>query len=83
MRVRTMSEKALQTRVKRIENAAGKHCIVKMAVFKSCLQDEGLYELSEVAGEALERLKAGSDEKDEESASSSKKKPAKAKKKKK
>ena len=27
MRVKTMSEKALATRVKRIENAAGKHCI--------------------------------------------------------
>ena len=38
MRVKTMSEKALLTRVKRIENAAGKHCIVKMAVFKCCLQ---------------------------------------------
>jgi hypothetical protein len=54
-----MSEKALGTRIKRIENAAGQHCIVKMAVFKSCLQDSELWELSELAGEALERLKAG------------------------
>jgi hypothetical protein len=29
-----------------------------MAIFKSCLQDEGKWELAEVASEALERLKA-------------------------
>ena len=31
MRIRTMSEKALNTRINRIEKAAGKFCIVKMA----------------------------------------------------
>ncbi len=58
MRVKTMTEKALGNRVKAIERAAGKHCVVKMAIFKSCLQDEGMWELAEVASEALERLKA-------------------------
>ena len=37
MRVKTMTEKALGNRVKAIERAAGKHCVVKMAIFKSCL----------------------------------------------
>ncbi|KAL3935067.1 MAG: hypothetical protein SGARI_003125 [Bacillariaceae sp.] len=57
MRVRTMSEKALLTRVKVIERAAGKHCVIKMAIFKSCLQDEGMWEIADKASEALERLK--------------------------
>lgn len=95
MRVRTMNEKGLQNRVKAIERAAGKHCVIKMgkqnqrktiawfddssavrdsnsecrclldaynagditAIFKSCLQDEGLWDLAELAGKALERLK--------------------------
>lgn len=58
MRVRTMTEKALANRVKVIERAAGKHCVVKMAIFKSCLQDEAQWELAELASAALERLKA-------------------------
>jgi hypothetical protein len=57
MRVRTMTDKALLTRIKVIERAAGKHCVVKMAIFKSCLQDEGKWEIAEKASEALERLK--------------------------
>jgi len=57
MRVKTMTEKALVNRVRAIERAAGKHCVVKMAIFKSCLQDEEMWELAEVASEALERLK--------------------------
>jgi hypothetical protein len=57
MRVRTMTDKALANRVKAIERAAGRHCVIKMAIFKSCLQDEGKWELSELASEALERLK--------------------------
>jgi len=57
MRVKTMSNKGLQNRVKAIERAAGKHCVVKMAIFKSCLQDEGMWDLAELASEALERLK--------------------------
>jgi hypothetical protein len=58
MRVQSMTHKALANRVKVIERAAGKHCVVKMAIFKSCLQDEGLWELANLASEALERLKA-------------------------
>jgi hypothetical protein len=58
MRVRSMSEKGLLNRVRAIERAAGKHCVVKMAIFKSCLQDEGLWDLAEQASDALERLKA-------------------------
>ena len=57
MRVRTMSDKALCTRVKVIERAAGKHCVIKMAIFKSCLQDEDKWDIAEKASEALERLK--------------------------
>ncbi|KAL7539546.1 hypothetical protein ACHAXR_010806 [Thalassiosira sp. AJA248-18] len=33
-------------------------CVVKMAIFKSCLQDENMWELAGLASEALERLKA-------------------------
>jgi hypothetical protein len=58
MRVKTMTDKALTNRVKAIERAAGKHCVVKMAIFKSCLQDEGMWDLAKLASEALERLKA-------------------------
>lgn len=58
MRVRTMTENGLANRVKAIERATGKHCVVKMAIFKSCLQDEGLWDLAELAASALERLKA-------------------------
>jgi hypothetical protein len=58
MRVRTMTDKGLANRVKAIERAAGKHCVVKMAIFKSCLQDQGLWDLAELAACALERLKA-------------------------
>lgn len=58
MRIRTMSDKQLRNRVKAIERASGKHCVVKMAIFKSCLQDQSLWELAEHAGAALERLKA-------------------------
>jgi len=58
MRVTTMTDKRLANRVKVIERAAGRHCVVKMAIFKSCLQDEGMWELANLASEALERLKA-------------------------
>jgi hypothetical protein len=58
MRVRTMSEKALETRIKMIERAAGKCCIIKMAIFKCCLEEENYMSLAEKAGQSLERLKA-------------------------
>lgn len=57
MRVRSMTEKGLANRVRAIERAAGKHCVVKMAIFKSCLQDEDMWELAKLASESLERLK--------------------------
>jgi hypothetical protein len=57
MRVRSMTDRALANRVKAIERACGKHCVIKMAIFKSCLQDEGKWELASQASEALERLK--------------------------
>ena len=57
MRVRTMTHKALINRIKTIERATGKHCVIKMAIFKCCLQDENLWELAELANQALERLK--------------------------
>ena len=53
-----MTEKGLKIRVKAIERAAGKHSVIKMAIFKSCLQDHGLWELADLASVALERLKA-------------------------
>ena len=58
MRVRSMSDPQLRNRVKTIERAAGKHCVIKMAIMASCLRDEGLWELAAVASDALERLKA-------------------------
>jgi hypothetical protein len=58
MRVRTMSDKQLLNRCKSIERAAGKHCLIKMAIFVSCLRDEEKHEIAEIASEALERLKA-------------------------
>jgi hypothetical protein len=58
MRIQSMTEAGLANRVKSIERAAGRHCVVKMAIFKSCLQDEGLWDLAEKASAALERLKA-------------------------
>lgn len=60
-RIKSMSDKALANRVKAIERAAGKQCIVKMAIFKSCLQEYGMWKLAELANEALERLKESRD----------------------
>lgn len=57
MRVKSMTEKGLINRIRAIERAAGKHCVVKMAIFKSCLQDEDMWELAQLASDALERLK--------------------------
>ena len=57
-RVRTMTDRALMNRIRAIERAVGKHAVVKMAIFKSCLQDHGLWDLADAAAAALERLKA-------------------------
>ena len=48
----------ISSKVRAIERAAGKHCVVKMAIFKSCLQDENMWELAQLASKSLERLKA-------------------------
>lgn len=58
MRVRTMSANQLECRIRVIERAAGKHCVIKMAIMASCLQDEGEWKLAELATASLERLKA-------------------------
>lgn len=47
----------ITSQVRAIERAAGKHCVVKMAIFKSCLQDENMWGLADLASQALERLK--------------------------
>ena len=56
MRVLTMSEKALRTRVKVIERAAGVHSIVKMRMFAEVLILEGYKSVAEEAAAALRRL---------------------------
>lgn len=58
MRVQSMTHKQLANRIRIIERAAGKHCIIKMAITASCLHDAGLWELATLANESLERLKA-------------------------
>jgi hypothetical protein len=58
MRVRTMSGPKLRNRIRAIERATGKHCVIKMAIMASCVQDEGMWELAQLAKESLERLKA-------------------------
>ena len=58
MRVRTMSDKALERRVKVIENALGQHCVVKMRMFAEVLLLADKEELAQNAAEALDRLLA-------------------------
>ena len=65
MRIRTMSEKALLNRVKTIERACGKYAVIKMAVFKVCLQEKSLWDLADAASDALERLKADTNNDDD------------------
>ena len=57
MRIKTMNDKALRNRVKAIERAAGRHSVIKMGIFYQCLQEHDLWELADLAGAALERLK--------------------------
>ncbi|KAH9251058.1 hypothetical protein BASA81_011118 [Batrachochytrium salamandrivorans] len=60
MRVRTMSDKALGTRIKVIERMAGQHCLVKMQMFAEVLVLVGKDELAALASDALDRLVAES-----------------------
>lgn len=57
MRIQSMTHKGLANRIRAIERALGRHSIIKMAIFKSALQDEGLWDLAGQADQALERLK--------------------------
>eukprot|EP00980_Cylindrotheca_fusiformis_P012642 scaffold3086_cov75-Cylindrotheca_fusiformis.AAC.8 len=56
MRIQSMSEKALKRRIQVIERAAGKQCFIKMKMFQKCLQDNEMWELADLAKNALERL---------------------------
>lgn len=56
MRVRTMSEARLITRIKVIERASGQHAVVKMRLFARVLCLEGYEELAFDAADALTRL---------------------------
>jgi hypothetical protein len=56
MRVKTMSDKALGTRIKVIEKALGQHCLVKMQMFAEVLALAGKQELASEAHAALQRV---------------------------
>ena len=56
MRVETMSEKRLHTRVKVIERAAGQYAVLKMRMFAEVLVLEGMEDIAKEAEEALARL---------------------------
>jgi hypothetical protein len=58
MRVETMSEKKLQTRIKVIERAQGQYAILKMRMFAEVLVLEGHEVLAKEAEQALARLLA-------------------------
>ena len=51
-----MSDKALKTRIKVIENAKGQYCITKMRMFTEVLAIAGKQELADEAQAALQRL---------------------------
>ena len=70
MRVQTMSEKALGSRIRVIEKCKGQHAVLKMRLFARVLCLEGYEELAWEATEALQRLIAvlgdnGGDEENE------------------
>jgi len=56
MRVRTMSDKALERRINVIEHALGEHCVVKMRMFAEVLVLAEKFDLASKATEALNRL---------------------------
>lgn len=56
MRVKTMSDKALETRIRVIEKAQGQHALVKMQMFTEVLLLAGKEQLSNLALAALQRL---------------------------
>ena len=67
MRVRSMSEDALWTRMNKIEKAKGRHAVTKMRLFARVAYLERLYDLADACKDALERLvDALGDPKDDE-----------------
>ena len=67
MRVRSMSEDALWTRMTKIEKAKGRHAVTKMRLFARVAYLERLYDLADACKDALERLvDALGDPKDDE-----------------
>lgn len=56
MRVRTMTDKALERRISVIEKACGEHCIVKMRMFTEVLLLANKDDLAKKAHAALDRL---------------------------
>jgi hypothetical protein len=56
MRVKSMSEKALENRVKAIERAAGIYAVIKMQMFAEVLILEGYEEVATLAQAALDNL---------------------------
>ena len=58
MRVRTMSEAALWTRMKKIEQAKGQHAVTKMRLFARVCFLEEYFDLADACTEALARLVA-------------------------
>ncbi|CAM9354803.1 unnamed protein product [Chrysoparadoxa australica] len=58
-RVRTMSDKALATRIKMVERAQGRYASLKMKLFAEVLREEGKLELAVLAEHALDRLAIG------------------------
>jgi hypothetical protein len=58
MRVKSMSDPALERRIAVIEKACGQHCIVKMRMFAEVLIVAGKNDLAEQAKAALERIQA-------------------------
>lgn len=58
MRVRTMSEGELWTRMRRIEKARGQHAITKLRLSADLCRAQGYFELAEACGEAIRRVQA-------------------------
>ena len=56
MRIQSMSNKALGTRIKAIARSAGKHSYEKLLVFYYALRASKLVQLGESAKQALENL---------------------------
>jgi hypothetical protein len=56
MRIRTMSHAQLQQRIRVVEQAAGRHCLLKLQIMVECFHDHKLHDLAQMAEEALLRL---------------------------